>query len=63
MTSRSTIALLETGLLGSAIAERVHAVGHAVVAFNRTSTKALPVQTQGIAVVGAAERSLCADVR
>lgn len=55
MTSRSTIALLGTGLLGSAIAERLHAVGHTVVAFNRTSTKALPLQTQGIAVVGAAE--------
>ena len=55
MTSRSTIALLGTGLLGSGIAERLHAVGHTVVAFNRTSTKALPLQTQGIAVVGAAE--------
>ena len=55
MTSRSAIALLGTGLLGSAIAERLHAVGHTVVAFNRTSSKALALQTQGIAVVGAAE--------
>ena len=58
MTSRPTIALLGTGLLGSAIAERLHAVGHTVVAFNRTPTKALPLQTQGIAVVGAAELAL-----
>ena len=55
MTSRSAIALLGTGLLGSAIAERLHAVGHTVVAFNRTASKALALQTQGIAVVGAAE--------
>jgi 3-hydroxyisobutyrate dehydrogenase len=55
MTSRPTIALLGTGLLGRAIAERLHAVGHTVIAFNRTPTKALPLQTQGIAVVGSAE--------
>ncbi len=55
MTSRPTIALLGTGLLGRAIAERLHAVGHTVVAFNRTPTKALPLEKQGIAVVGTAE--------
>ena len=51
----STIALLGTGLLGRAIAERLHAVGHTVIAFNRTSTKALPLENQGIAVVGTAQ--------
>ena len=54
MTSRPTIALLGIGLLGRAIAERLHAVGYTVIAFNRTPTKALPLQTQGITVVGAA---------
>jgi 3-hydroxyisobutyrate dehydrogenase len=58
MTSRPTIALLGTGLLGRAIAERLHAVGHPVVAFNRTRAKALPLQAQEIAVVGAAEDAL-----
>lgn len=55
MTSSTTIALLGTGMLGRAVAERLHAVGHTVIAYNRTPTKALPLQTQGIAVVGAAE--------
>jgi 3-hydroxyisobutyrate dehydrogenase len=49
------IALLGTGLLGKAIAERLTAVGHRVVVFNRTRTKALPLEAQGIAVVGSAE--------
>lgn len=55
MTTPTTIAVLGTGLLGRAIAERLHTVGHTVIAFNRTPTKALPLQTQGIAVVGSAE--------
>ncbi|HKT34052.1 MAG TPA: NAD(P)-dependent oxidoreductase [Nitrospira sp.] len=55
MTSRPTIALLGTGLLGRAVAERLHTVGHTVVVFNRTATKALPLQSQGIAVVGSAD--------
>jgi 3-hydroxyisobutyrate dehydrogenase len=55
MTSQPTIAVLGTGLLGRAVAERLHEVGHTVVAFNRTPTKALPLQNQKIALVGAAE--------
>lgn len=58
MTSPLKIALLGTGLLGKAIAERLGAVGHRVVAYNRTPTKALPLQAQGIAVVGAAEAAV-----
>lgn len=50
-----TIALLGTGLLGRAIAERLQAVGHTVIAYNRTATKALPLQARGIAVVGTPE--------
>jgi 3-hydroxyisobutyrate dehydrogenase len=55
MISRPTIAVLGTGLLGRAVAERLHSVGHTVIVFNRTPTKALPLQRQGIAVVSAAD--------
>jgi 3-hydroxyisobutyrate dehydrogenase len=55
MTTSLSIALLGTGLLGRAIAERLQAVGHHVVVYNRTPAKALPLQAQGIAVVGTAE--------
>ncbi len=51
MTSPVTIALLGTGLLGRAIAERLQAVGHSVTAYNRTIAKALPLQSCGITVV------------
>jgi 3-hydroxyisobutyrate dehydrogenase len=46
-----TIALLGTGLLGRAIAERLQSVGHTVTVYNRTTTKALPLQACGITVV------------
>lgn len=46
-----TIALLGTGLLGRAIAERLQLVGHTVTVYNRTTTKALPLQACGITVV------------
>ena len=55
MRSFANIAVLGTGLLGRAIAERLQAVGHTVVAYNRTATKALPLQGHGITVVGAPE--------
>lgn len=58
MTPRRTIAVLGTGLLGGAIAARLHAVGHQVVAFNRTSAKALPLQREGIAVVDTADHAV-----
>ena len=53
-----TIALLGTGLLGRAIAERLQAVGHTVIGYNRTATKALPLQALGIAVVATPELAL-----
>ena len=56
MTPRRTIAVLGTGLLGSAIAARLHAVGHQVLAFNRTPAKAQPLQREGITVVDIADR-------
>jgi len=51
----ATVALLGTGLLGRAIAERLKVVGHTVMAYNRTATKALPLQARGITVVGTPE--------
>lgn len=55
MKQVATIALLGTGLLGRAMAERLRAVGHAVIAYNRTATKAFPLQAHGITVVGTPE--------
>lgn len=53
-----TIALLGTGLLGRAIAERLQSVGHAVTAYNRTTTKALPLQACGVTVVTRPEQAI-----
>jgi len=53
-----TIALLGTGLLGRAIAERLQSVGHRVTTYNRTTTKALPLQACGITVVTRPERAM-----
>jgi 3-hydroxyisobutyrate dehydrogenase len=53
-----TIALLGTGLLGRAIAERLQSVGHTVTVYNRTTTKALPLQTSGITVVMRPEQAI-----
>ena len=46
-----TIALLGTGLFGRAVAERLQSVGHTVTVYNRTTTKAHPLQACGIRVV------------
>jgi 3-hydroxyisobutyrate dehydrogenase len=53
-----TIALLGTGLLGRAIAERLQSVGHIVTVYNRTATKALPLQASGITVVTRPEQAI-----
>ncbi len=53
-----TITLLGTGLLGRAIAERLQSVGHAVTVYNRTTTKALPLQACGITVVTRPEEAI-----
>ena len=53
-----TIALLGTGLLGRAIAERLRSVGHSVTVYNRTITKALPLQACGITVVTRSEQAI-----
>ena len=54
----TTIALLGTGLLGRAVAERLRAVGHTVIAYNRTATSALPLKSLGIATADSAERAV-----
>ena len=53
-----TIALLGTGLLGRAIAERLQSVGHTVTVYNRTTTKALPLHACGITVVTRPEQAM-----
>jgi len=53
-----TIALLGTGLLGRAIAGRLQSVGHTVTVYNRTTTKALPLQACGITVVMRPEQAI-----
>ena len=53
-----TIALLGTGLLGRAIAERLQSVGQTVTVYNRTTTRALPLQACGITVVTRPEQAM-----
>ncbi|MEK7237674.1 MAG: NAD(P)-dependent oxidoreductase [Nitrospirota bacterium] len=53
-----TIALLGAGLLGRAMAERLQSVGHTVTVYNRTTTKALPLQACGITVVTRPEQAM-----
>ena len=53
-----TITLLGTGLLGRAVAERLQSVGHTVTVYNRTTTKALPLQACGITVVTRPEEAI-----
>ena len=53
-----TIALLGTGLLGRAIAERLQSAGHTLTVYNRTMSKALPLQACGITVVTKPEQAI-----
>ena len=53
-----TIALLGTGLLGRAIAERLQLAGHCVTVYNRTTAKAIPLQACGITVVTRPEQAM-----
>lgn len=45
-----TVAVLGTGLMGRAIAERLVSCGHQVIAYNRTRDKSLPLARLGIEV-------------
>ncbi len=42
------IALVGTGLLGQAVAERLHATGHSLSVFNRSPDKTLSLRQRGI---------------
>lgn len=55
MIPSDAIALLGTGLLGGAIAERLHGSGLSIVVYNRTVAKTRSLQLQGIAVASRAE--------
>jgi 3-hydroxyisobutyrate dehydrogenase len=58
MTRPKPIALMGTGLLGRAIAERLQAVGQTVIAYNRTESKARLLQAQGITIVTRPEEAI-----
>jgi len=58
-----TVALLGTGLLGRAIAERLRATHHSVTAYNRTAARAIPLQACGVTIVTRPEQAIVqADV-
>ncbi|MEK6532545.1 MAG: NAD(P)-binding domain-containing protein, partial [Nitrospirota bacterium] len=44
------VAVLGIGLLGRAVAERLHDSGHAVTVYNRTVSKTDPLRAHGITV-------------
>ncbi len=44
------VALLGTGLLGGAVAERLHATGHSLAAYNRTPEKTFSLRERGIRI-------------
>jgi len=58
MTQPITIALLGTGLLGGAIAERLHHSGLSIIAYNRTASKTRFLQSQGIVIAEHPEDAL-----
>ncbi|HXX75035.1 MAG TPA: NAD(P)-dependent oxidoreductase [Nitrospiraceae bacterium] len=54
----TTVGLLGTGLMGRAIAERLHAVHHSVIVYNRTAARALSLQNLGVTVVTLPEQAV-----
>ncbi len=58
MSPTKHVALLGTGLLGRAVAERLQALGYQVIAFNRTADHARPLREHGIAVVNRPELAI-----
>jgi len=52
------VAILGTGVLGRAVAERLKATGHAVTVYNRTRSKTEPLQTLGIDVASSAAQAI-----
>lgn len=52
------VAVLGTGVLGRAVAERLKATGHTVIVYNRTRTKTEPLQALGIDVATSAAQAI-----
>ena len=49
--SQLTVAVLGTGIMGSAMARNIAGAGHAVRAWNRTISRAQPLADDGIEIV------------
>ncbi len=54
------VALIGTGLLGRAVAERLHQSGRSVTLYNRTGSKAEPLRQLGLTVAGSCEEAVSA---
>lgn len=54
------VALLGTGLLGRAVAERLQSTGHDVTVYNRSSDKTQPLQQQGIRIAASPAEAMAA---
>lgn len=54
------MALLGTGLLGQAVAERLNAAGHILSAYNRSPEKTIPLGQRGIRIALTAEEAMSA---
>jgi 3-hydroxyisobutyrate dehydrogenase len=52
------IAVLGIGVLGRAVAERLKATGHSVTVYNRTRTKAEPLQALGVEIATSAAQAI-----
>lgn len=52
------VALLGTGLLGQAVAERLQSTGHSLTAYNRSLEKTRPLQQRGIRIAATAEEAM-----
>ena len=54
------VAILGIGLLGRAVAERLHNSGHAVTIYNRTASKTDSLRAQGLTVAATADEAVTA---
>ena len=52
------VAIVGTGLLGRAVAERLHDSGHAVTVYNRTVSKTGPLRAHGMTVAATADAAV-----
>ena len=54
------VALLGTGLLGRAVAERLQSIGHGMTVYNRSPHKTQPLQQQGMRIAATATEAMAA---